>query len=180
MAVTRAVETCLTTSRLVVLALSTSGSHSSLRSKVPSLHPVDWSKLIRLQAPPAGRPTGLHLVRCEQNGTALRCEPVRPSIIVSGNAATTPTREVARKPLKNYHINCVDDFDHAVSTFEYYCVDDLEALDTATKLCAAIASKFETVQDVSFACARAVRRASRLSIDLLDRCRRSSPRPLLA
>jgi len=40
-------------------------------------------------------------------------------------------------PTKAYRINCVDSFDHIVSSFQYHCVDDLDALDTATKLCAA-------------------------------------------
>lgn len=39
--------------------------------------------------------------------------------------------------MKPYRINCVDAVDHVVSTFDYFCTDDLDALDTATRLCAA-------------------------------------------
>lgn len=38
--------------------------------------------------------------------------------------------------MKTYRINCVDDGDHIVSTFDRLCIDDLDALDRANELCA--------------------------------------------
>jgi hypothetical protein len=39
--------------------------------------------------------------------------------------------------MKTYRINCFDDSDQFITTQEYLCSDDLEALDKATELCAA-------------------------------------------
>jgi len=39
--------------------------------------------------------------------------------------------------MKTYRINCVDDADQVVSTFDRLCTDDLDALDRANELCAA-------------------------------------------
>lgn len=39
--------------------------------------------------------------------------------------------------MRTYRINCVDDADQVVTTHEYLCGDDLEALDKAIELCVA-------------------------------------------
>lgn len=38
--------------------------------------------------------------------------------------------------MRTYRINCVDDADRIISTFDYFCIDDLDALDRANELCA--------------------------------------------
>ena len=37
--------------------------------------------------------------------------------------------------MRTYRIKCVDDSDRVISSVDYFCIDDLDALDRANELC---------------------------------------------